>query len=188
MKILEDKKIIVGATALALGLGTFASHADDDTGWNAAIGISRLDANFKDTDDGSFDDSDNTVQLKGGYMFNDVFGLELGWMDLGDYQGDGRIKIDADGFWLVGVLNWSVANQIDLYGKAGAYFIKAKSDQVIPGFGAIREDQDNTEFGGALGAEWDFGKPNLFFEYARVDTEVSDLTIDTITLGFKYEF
>jgi len=188
MTILETKKIIVGATALVLAFGTFALRADDDTGWYAGVGISRLDANYQDVSDLSFDDSDNSFQLKGGYMFNDVFGLEIGWQDLGDYDGDGGITVDADTFWLAGVANWSVSEKVDLYAKLGAFFVKATSNQVIPPVGPVRDDQDNTEFGGAIGIEWDFGKPNLFLEYGRVDTDVADLRVDIITLGFKYEF
>ena len=188
MTIAKTKTIIVGATALVLALGTFPLRADDDTGWYAGVGISRLDANYQDVSDLSFDDSDNSFQLKGGYMFNDVLGLEIGWQDLGDYDGDGGITVDADTFWLAGVANWSVSEKVDLYAKLGAFFVKATSNQVIPGFGPVRDDQDNTEFGGAIGIEWDFGKPNLFLEYGRVDTDVADLRVDIITLGFKYEF
>ncbi len=188
MTILETKKIIVGATALVLAFGAVALHADDDTGWYLGIGASRLDANYQDVSDLSFDDSDTALQLKGGYMFNDIFGLEIGWVDLGTYEGDGGITVDGDTFWLVGVANWSVAEQVDLYAKLGAFKVGATSDQFIPGIGPVRDDQDNTEFGGAIGIEWDFGKPNLFLEYGRVDTDVADLRVDIITLGFKYEF
>ncbi len=188
MTILETKKIIVGATALVLAFGAVALRADDDTGWYLGIGASRLDGNYQDVDDLSFDDSDTAVQLKGGYMFNDIFGVEGGWLDLGNYEGDSGIKVDADTFWLAGVANWSVSEKVDLYAKLGAFFINAKSDQFIQGIGQVADDQDNTEFGGAIGIEWDFGKPNLFLEYGRVDTDVADLRVDIITLGFKYEF
>jgi OOP family OmpA-OmpF porin len=155
MTIFKTKKFIVCATAVMLASGAFAVQADDDTGWYAGIGWSRLDGNFKDVDDLDFDDSDDTFQIKGGYMFTDVFGIEAGWLDLGDYRGGSGIKIDADAFWLAGVANWSVAEQFDLYAKLGAFFVEVDSDQVIPGRGAFKENETETELGGGVGAEWD---------------------------------
>ena len=188
MTVIKTKKIIAGATALLLAYGAHAVQADDDTGFYAGIGASRLDANFQDVDDLDFDDSDTAVQLKAGYMFNDILGVEGGWLDLGDYEGGSGIKVDADAFWLAALANWSVSDRWDLYAKLGAFFIDAKSDQVIPGRGAFNKNETETELGGGVGVEVDFGNWNLFGEYARVDTSVNDLRVDIITLGLKYEF
>ncbi len=188
MTIFKSKKIVVSATALLLASGAFAVQADDDTGWYLGAGVTRLDANFKDIDDLDFDDSDNAFFIKGGYMFNDIIGLEGGWLDLGDYEGGSGIKVDADAFWLAGVANWSVAEQFDLYAKLGAFFVNATSDQFIPGIGQISDDDDKTELGGGIGAEWDLGNWNIFLEYNRIDTSVTDLRVDAIGLGVKYEF
>ena len=58
----------------------------------------------------------------------------------------------------------------------------------MPGEGLVKEDDTGEEPFIALGAEIDFGNWNLFGEYAVVGTDVSDLAIDIITFGVKYEF
>jgi len=181
-------KIIVGASAILVAYGAGVAQADDDTGGYIGVGVSRLDADFEDIADLSFDDSDSTAQVKGGYMFNDIWGVEGGWLDLGDYEGDSGIEVDADGFWIAGLANWSVSERWDLYGKLGAVFINAKSDQFVPGIGLVEEDDDETNAFGGVGAEVDFGNWNIFGEFMVMDTDVSDLNIDIVTLGVKYEF
>ncbi|MDH3638872.1 MAG: porin family protein [Gammaproteobacteria bacterium] len=187
MKLSKTKKIIVGASAMLMVSGAQVVQADDDTGWYVGAGVSRLDADFKDVDDLSFDDSDNTAQIKGGYMFTDIFGVEAGWLDLGDYEGGSGVKIDADGFWLAGVANWSVSERWDLYAKLGVAIVDATSDQVIPGIGPVQNNDTEENIFGGVGAEVDFGNWNIFGEFAVMDTDVSDLNIDIITLGVKYE-
>jgi OOP family OmpA-OmpF porin len=171
-----------------LVFGTPLAQGADDAGWYLGLGISALDADFDDVDDLSFSDSDTAIQVKGGYMFNDMFGLEGGYVDLGDYDGDGGIRIDADGFWLAGIGNWSVAENWDIYGKLGAFAVDAASDQVIPGIGMVKENDTETSFFGGVGVEYDFGEWNLFGEYAVVDTDISNLNVTMITAGLKFEF
>ena len=173
-------------TAAMLAFGT--AFADDDTGWYLGIGVAALDSDFDDVDDLTFEDSDTTAQLKGGYMFNDMFGIEGGWVDLGDYKGGSGIEVDANAFWLTGVGNWSFANNWDLYGKVGMVAVNAKSDQVIPFRGQVKEDDTETDIFGAVGLEYDFGSWNLFGEYAVMDTDVSDLNVSMVTLGVKWDF
>lgn len=109
-------------------------------------------------------------------------------VDLGNYQGSRGGEIDADGYSIAGVLNWSVADRWDIYGKLGAAMIEAKSDQFIPGVGLVREDDDETNVFGGVGVEYDLGTLNFYFEWARMDTDVADLKVDAIALGIKAEF
>jgi OOP family OmpA-OmpF porin len=182
-----SKKLIPAVLSLALlapGIGVAA----EGKGFYAGVSANWLDADFKDVNDLSFSDSDTTWGIRGGYMFNKWFGLELGYIDLGNYKGGGGHEIDADTWQFAGVAKWNVAEQFALYGKLGAFFVNSKSNQVIPGIGQISDGQDDTEAYIALGAEYDFGKVGLFGEYSWVDTGVDDLTIDIITVGLKYNF
>ena len=54
-------------------------------------------------------------------------------------------------------------------------FVNAKLDQVVPIIGLVREDDDEASVFGAVGAELDLGQFNVFAEYARMDTDVSEL-------------
>jgi len=181
-------KVGLGASALLLACSTQLTYADDDTGGYIGIGVSRLDANFKGVNDEEFDDSDDSLQIKLGYMFNDVWGAEFGYNNLGSYTGGSDLQIDADGYWLAGVANWGFAENWDLYGKLGASIIDSTSDQTIPGGGAFKENETETNVFGAVGIELDLGVLNLYGEYAAIDTKVSDLTVDVLSLGIKFEF
>jgi len=160
----------------------------DDTGWFAGLGLSALDADFEDQDDLSYSDSDTAIHAKAGYMFNDNFGIEGGYMDLGDYDGDGGVRVDADGYWLAGIGNVKIARNWDLYGKLGAVAIDATSDQVIPGVGRVSENDTETNVFGAVGIEWDLGQWGIYGEYSVMDTDISNLDIAIIAVGVKYEF
>jgi hypothetical protein len=125
-------------------------------------------------------------------MFTDIFGIEVQYLDLGNYQSEGnsptnRINIDADALSLAGVLNWGVTEHVDLYGKLGAYYIDANSDSFVAGR-VLQDNASTTEVFGAGGAEYDFGKFNLFVEISVAETDISDLAIDIASIGVKYEF
>ncbi len=184
--------VVVGALGSLALTGATSVLAEEDIGWYVGVTANRASADFEDENDVDFDDSDTALGIRGGYMFTDIIGVEVGYLDLGDFSARGdnpgnRIDLDADAFSAALVLNWSVHEQVDLYGKVGAYFVEANSDSVVAG-ATFREDEDETEAYGAIGAEWDFGQINLFGEISKVDTDVNDLSIDIVTLGVKYEF
>ena len=160
--------------------------SDDDTGFYLGASANRLSADQNNVNDVDFEDSDTALGLKAGYMFTDLFGIEGGWMDLGDYNTRGNtrgvnLNLDAEGFYLVGVLNFSFAESWDAYGKLGGFFFDSDTD--LTGF-----DKSSTELFGGLGLEYDFGNWNIFGEFSKLDTDTNDLSIDIISLGLKYEF
>lgn len=178
-------KIIPVAAVLGLAIAS-SSFADDDAGFYLGASANWLSADQKDVNDVSFEDSDVALGLKAGFMFTDLFGIEGGYLDLGDYNTKANnrgvsLNLDAEGFYLVGVLNFSVAEHWDLYGKLGAFAFD--SDTNLTGF-----DKSSTELYGGLGVEYDFGTWNIFGEFSKLDTDTNDLSIDIISLGIKYEF
>ena len=178
-------QIIPVATVLSLAVAS-PVFADDDTGFYLGASANRLSADQKNVNDVDFEDSDTALGLKAGYMFTDLFGIEGGYLDLGDYNTRGNsqgvnLNLDADGFYLVGVLNFSVGENWDLYGKLGAFSFDSNTS--LTGF-----DKSSTEVYGGLGVEYDFGTWNIFGEFSKLDTDTNDLTFDIISLGIKYEF
>ncbi len=180
-------KTPVFAAALSLGiLAATPAVADDDTGLYIGGSLNRLSADFEDINDVSFDDSDNALGAKIGYMFNNRFGLEAGYLDLGNYSADGPrqgidINIDADGFYGAGVLNVELSDRWDLYGKLGAFVVDSDTD--LTDF-----EESSTELFGAVGVQYDVGPVDLFGEFSKIDTDVEGLTIDIITFGLNYHF
>jgi hypothetical protein len=178
-------QILSVAAILSLAVAS-PIFADDDTGFYLGASANRLSADQKNVSDVDFEDSDTALGLKAGYMFTDRFGVEGGYLDLGDYNTRGNeqgidLNLDAEGFYLVGVLNFSVAENWDIYGKLGGFFLDTNTD--LTGF-----DKSSTELFGGLGVEYDFGKWNIFGEFSKLDTDTNDLTFDIISLGVKYEF
>ncbi|MGB5705833.1 MAG: porin [Arenicellales bacterium] len=143
---------------------------------------------FKDVDDLSFNGSDTTWGIRGGYMFNNRFGVEAGYIDLGNYEGDSGVTIDANQWQLAAAGSWDVTEQFGLYGKVGASFVKSRSDQVLPIIGSVSDNQDETKAYLAIGTDYYFGKVGVFGEFSWVDTSVNDLTVDILTVGLKYNF
>lgn len=175
------------AAVLSLAI-TSPTFADDDTGFYLGASVNRLSADQDNVNDVDFDDSDNAFGLKAGYMFTDLFGIEGGYLDLGNYNTEGNeadinLSLDAEGFYLVGVLNFSFAENWDIYGKLGAFAFDSNTD-----FTDVDFDDSSTELFGGLGIEYDFGNWNIFGEFSKLDTDTNNLSIDIISLGVKYEF
>ena len=181
------RRVLYFAMAAAISLSiTSQTFADDDTGFFLGASVNRLSADQDDVNDVDFDDSDNAFGLKGGYMFTDLLGIEGGYIDLGNYNASGNdagnnLSLDAEGFYLVGVLNFSFAENWDAYGKLGAFAFDSNTD--ITDF-----DESSTELFGGLGIEYDFGTWNIFGEFSKLDTDINNLSIDILSLGVKYEF
>ena len=191
MKLLNPAAgVLLGASLLALPPSN--APADDDTGLYFGFSVSRLSADFEDQDDVDFDDSDNAGGIQLGYMFNNLIGAELGYLDLGSYSSPGdnagnRLNLDADGFSAALVLNFEVVDELDIFIKAGAFRIDAESRSTAASL-VLNQNEDSTEAFGAIGFKADLGAWNFFAELSKIDTDVSELTIDIATLGLRYEF
>lgn len=180
-------KYFAAATVLSLAFNS-STFADDDTGFYLGASVNRLSADQDNVDDVDFEDSDNAFGFKVGYMFTDLLGIEGGYMDLGDYNTTGNeaginLNLDADGFYLVGVLNISFAENWDVYGKLGVFAFDSDTD-----FTDVDFDDSSSELFGGLGIEYDFGNWNIFGEFSKLDTDTNNLSIDILSLGVKYEF
>ncbi|MDH3376692.1 MAG: porin family protein [Gammaproteobacteria bacterium] len=178
------KFFIAGAALTTLSASPVL--ADDDSGWYLGGSVNRLSADQNNVNDVDFDDSDNAFGIKLGHMFTDLVGIEGGYLDLGDYHTRGNDKgidlsLDAEGFYVVGVLNLPVANTWDIYGKLGVFAFDSDTD-------ALDFDESSTEAFGTIGAEYDFGLWNVFGELSKIDTDTNDLSIDILSLGVKFEF
>jgi hypothetical protein len=174
----------IGAAIAAMA--SFPAFSDDDTGPYIGASANWLSADQTDVTDVDFEDSDTAYGFKGGYMFNDMLGIEGGYIDLGDYQARGNeegnnLSLDAEGWYFAGVLNFSFAENWDAYGKLGALAFDSNTD--FTDF-----DESSTEIFGGVGIEYDMGAVNIFGEFDVVDTDTADLNIDVLSLGLKYEF
>lgn len=181
-----NKAFVLAATIALASVAATPAFSDDDTGPYIGGSVNRLSADFEDVNDVSFDDSDNALGAKAGYMFNNRFGIEVGYLDLGNYHADAPsqgidINVDADGFYGVGVLNFDLADRWDLYGKLGVFVLDSDSD--LTDF-----EESSTDLYGGVGVQYNLGNAELFGEFTKIDTDVEGLTIDVITVGLNYRF
>lgn len=177
------KPFSVGVVTVMLGLSP--AHADDDSGAYVGFSANRLSVDNVETSDTDFEDSDTAFGAKAGFMFTDLFGIEGGYLDLGDYetrgQEEGRnLSLDAEGWYLAGVVNLALSDDFDLYGKLGVFSVDSNSD--FTDF-----EESSTEAFGGVGAEYDMGALNFFGELNVIDTDIADINWDVISLGIKYE-
>ena len=97
-----------------------SAFADDDSGWYLGAFANRLSADQDNVSDVDFEDSDTALGLKGGYMFTDLFGIEGGYLDLGDYNTRGNtqgidLNLDAEGFEIDGLTASGTATFVDSF-------------------------------------------------------------------------
>lgn len=110
------------------------------------------------------DTSDTGWKLFGGYQFTPIFGVEGGWVDVGETTVQGNVpgvgtldgKGKGDGFVLAGTVGWPASDQFRLYGKLGAYFYNAEFKSTLNGVVNESTDESGTELMYGLGGQFNF--------------------------------
>ncbi|MFT6156639.1 MAG: hypothetical protein ACI9I4_001546, partial [Neolewinella sp.] len=153
-----------------------SNHADDDAGLYIGAGLARSDINTN-----QFDEAENELGLRAGYMLNDTFGVDITTASLGSTTVDG-FDIDVGAIALSAIGSIPVGEAIDVYGKLGAARIVV---EVSKGSQSAIDTSDTELFWG-VGGEVDLGVTNVFVEYNRFDAEQAD--VNTLVAGLKFEF
>jgi hypothetical protein len=188
------------ATGLAL-VGAPASAAE----WYGGLSYGETNVETSESIEGvdlDFEADDNAFKVFGGYMFNDYFGVELSYLDLGDasdrvgFDGGeiGAIEIDAEitGFAAEAVAQYPVG-PVDLFAKAGMVAWDVEGD--ITGFdlggneiGSLSADDDGEDLIYGIGARYNAGQFAIRAEYQEVDTDgVDDLSLVSIGVEYRIE-
>jgi OOP family OmpA-OmpF porin len=154
-------RFVLAASFFALSLAS-APALSQDMGWYFGLGAGQSKA--KDSCDGvsgpgvSCDDTDTAFKIFGGYQVNANFGVELGYVDLGEVSAShpvfGSGKIEAKGIELVGVLAFPINQQFSVFGKLGVF----RWDVDASGFGSPSESETGTDVTFGFGAKYNFTK------------------------------
>lgn len=123
-------------------------------------------------------DNGTSIELKGGYKFNENFGLEAAYIDLGDGDleipgSSGSLEVDGFKFSVVGFI--PVAETVDVYGKLGVYTWDSNAGI------------DGSDISYGIGVAWgvaDNLKVNLGYDMYELD----ELDADNFNLGLTYSF
>ena len=176
------------ATALLLTSALpLAAHAGPDLYVGASIGNARLDDNF-----GGFgiDTDAEAYRFFGGIQFGDIFGVEAGYLNFGDFTESvdlggllSRTDISGDGWTLGATLALPLTQNLSLFGKGGVFFWDA--DISVDGFSIDTPGDDNPYYGAGL--KLDLGDNfSLTGDWTVYEFDV--LETDVISLGFNYRF
>lgn len=143
---------------------------------------------------GTVDGTDTGYKIFGGYRFNQNFGLELAWVDLGKagysgtFQGipvtGGTVETYGLNFSAVGTLPLGTSG-FSLFGKAGVYSWEAKANDITGGL-PFSGKQDGSDLSYGIGASYDFTK-NLAMRAEWERFKAVD-SISLLSVGIVYKF
>ena len=147
-------------------------------------------AEAKDACEGlaSCDDKDTAWRLLGGFQLGRIFGVELGYHDLGEVSAPG-IGLESTVWELVGIARLPLANAFSLYGKAGAYRAKVEGTGGLSGL-----DETNNDLTFGVGVQFDIS-PSLGLrgEWQRYrdmggDDVGGESDVDVLSIGLVFGF
>lgn len=163
------KKLIKNSVSVAV-ISLLSASAISETYFGASVG---------QTDYTSGIDTATSLELKGGFKFNEYFGLEAAYVDLGDGDFEvspGNMNIDGFKASVVGFL--PVGETVDLYGKIGLYTWDAD-------VGGIGDDDSDISYG--VGVAWGVADNlDVNLGYDIYDFELDEAS--NVNLGLTYSF
>ena len=130
---------------------------------------------------------DGTWRAHAGGRFNNVFGAEIGWVDLGDF-GRGGGQTSASGLDLKAVAGFPIGENSSVFGKLGAAYLRSNVSGA--GLATGRENGWQPTFG--IGAQ--FGLTKNWAIRGDIDRYRVSLpggskdNVDTYMLGAQYSF
>ena len=142
---------------------------------------------------GSVDGSDTGFKIFGGYQFNQHFGLELSWVDLGKASYSGRFgalnvtggSVETSGLNFSAVGTLPLGSNFALFGKIGFFAWESDASDVTGGL-PFSGTEDGTDVSYGIGASFNFTKNlSMRAEWERFKA-VGD--IDLLSIGVVFKF
>lgn len=131
-------------------------------------------------------ESDTSFGIAGGYKFNDIVAVELGYRDLGsvsDSDEDGKFSVGFTALQLSVIANAAINDKVGIYGRLGMADLKFKYSAL--GDSGSRS-KSKAVFG--VGASYAVSQTvSLFVEYDQY-AKYEDLKISNFSVGAKFQF
>ncbi|RFA29037.1 hypothetical protein CAI21_11370 [Alkalilimnicola ehrlichii] len=145
------------------------------------IGYYRLnDGDFLDEDERLKDDR-LSVKVFGGIEISRILGLELGYVNFGEAEGD-VTSLNADGWTVAGILALPITENFAPYGKFG----RLHWDADVSAGPISRSDSGEDNFYG-VGARFALSEQlDLRIEYERFDLADTDLDMASANLQIRF--
>ena len=193
---------LLGALALAVGLGSTAHAADAASAATdvmgpyvgISLGVSKLGPR-SEGNDGSHGDRPGVAKFYGGYRLTDTWGVEAGWVQLGrvhkDTTANDGSKVQHNGdvhsLYLAGTGRVALGAGFSLTGKAGVSFGRVSAKESADTDFTLGGSKASPLLG--IGAEYKVNRNiALTFDldgYGKVSDKVK---AGTATIGLRYGF
>jgi OOP family OmpA-OmpF porin len=189
-------------TAVAAGLA-LASVPASAAEWYGGLAYGETNVEVE-SDGADFEADDSAFKVFGGFMFNEFFGVEVSYLDLGDLSdgvgfdggefGDSFINVDAEITGFAGELVGQYpVGPVDLFAKAGLIAWDVEGD--ITGFDgdtnesfSISADDDGEDLIWGVGARYNAGQFAVRAEYESIDAgDIDELTVMSIGVEYRFE-
>jgi OOP family OmpA-OmpF porin len=191
-------KLLLAAAVLVLSGLVAASQASAQGFYmGGSVGQSDIDSSIAVPDlitAGTFDGKDTAYKLFGGYQFNQHFGLEIAYIDLGSasYSGSfiglpvtgGSVDVSGLNFSAVGTLPLNAG--FALFGKVGLFSWEAKAHDITAGV-PFSGKVDGTDISVGLGASYNITKSiSVRAEWDRFELDTANA--DLLSIGIVFRF
>ena len=175
-------KLVVAGAAMLGAAGAFAQAGN---GFYAGGSVGN--SHWKGSDLGGLanDGSDTGLKVYGGYAFTPNLGLELGYADLGEFNGPlGSLK--ANGAYLDAVGTVPLGMNFSALGRVGLFNGRLESNVA-----GLSDRDRSTKWKVGLGLQYDFSR-NLGvrgeWERYRFDALSTSADTDLYSIGLNYRF
>jgi OOP family OmpA-OmpF porin len=189
-------------TAVAAGLALVSAPASAAEWY---VGLAGGETNVElEAGGADFEADDSAFKVFGGYMFNEFFGVELAYMDLGDLSdrvgfdggefGESFVDLDGEvsGFSAELAAEYPLG-PVDLFAQAGIMAWDVEGD--FRGFNGVTgedirlsADDDGEDLIWSVGARYNAGQFAVRAEYESIDAgDVDELTVMSIGVEYRFE-
>jgi OOP family OmpA-OmpF porin len=141
----------------------------------------------------STDEKDTTWKVNLGYQFTRHLGVEVGYVQLGEFAARGTVagapssaRVDVDAITFAGVGSLPIGNsQFSILGRLGGYYYNADGRGTLGGV-RFTGDDDGTNLFWGFGVRYDFHSNlgvTLDWDHYRNDDKIKAYTV-----GLRYKF
>ncbi|WP_086933740.1 outer membrane beta-barrel protein [Agarilytica rhodophyticola] len=133
-----------------------------------------------------------SIELIGGYRFNDNFALEASWLDFGEATVDLN-SLDETKFYIEGTSLSLLAfipvfHELDVFIKAGLYCWNLESpDITTSAFIRSKNNDNNSDAIYGAGISW-YASKNIALRIQYQELDILNENIKNISAGFAYSF
>jgi outer membrane protein with beta-barrel domain len=177
---------VIAAFALAASM---AAQADTQPGFYAGAGLGTTKIGADELDNTGFDDSDTGFKIFGGYDFNQNFGVEVSYFDLGEGSiedaGDSA-SIGVSGLSASAVGRLPLSDMFSLYGKLGFASYDVDFDFNVAGFGSGSQSDSDSDMIYGVGGALNFGNFGMRLEYEALNVDGGDINMISLSGLFRF--